>query len=68
MCTEDSQRKDTSLQSFNQIPTLVVYNAINFPSWSVAQFFTVSIRVTNLVNLIKEMNKRESVSVTAEVI
>lgn len=62
MCAEDSQRHDTNLQSFNQMPTLLVYNAINIPSWSVAQFFTVSIIVTNLVNLIKEMNKKELVS------
>jgi len=65
-CTADSERNDANPQYFNHIPTLWFYNAINFPSRSVAQFFTVSIRVTNLVTLIKEMKEGVCFPVTAE--
>ena len=53
-CTAESERNDTNSPYFNQIPTLWFYNAFNFPSRSVAQFLTVSIRETNLATLIKE--------------
>ena len=48
-------RNEANPQYFNQIPTLWFYNAIYFLSRSVVQFFTVRIRVTNLVTLINPL-------------